>query len=183
MNVKFIEQILRARLKSFVLVAVLALMNVGLLVYISVSQAPRLAALQNAWFEKRRATEKGTVKDEATIYRQGTTDLAAWRNRIAPKKDFARLVGEVFEIAAANSLKVGSVTYKPTPIKDEDLLAYSIGFNVSGKYAAIKSFLADLLQSREIITIDTISLNSSNATEESVDLKVELTAYFRTEGR
>ncbi len=183
MTVKSIEQIFRARMKSFVFIAVLVLANAGLLVYISVYQAPRLAALQNAWFEKRRAAEKGTFKDAAVIYRQGTADLATWRARIAPKKDFARLVGEVFEIAASNSLKVGGVSYKPTPIKDENLLAYSIGFNVSGKYAAIKSFLADLMQSREIITIDTVTLNSSGATEESVGLKVQLTAYFRTEGR
>ncbi len=183
MTVKFIVQIFRARPKSFMFVALLVLVNVGLYVYVSMHQDPRLAALQNAWFEKRRAAEKGALKDTAEVYRQGSADLATWRARIAPKKDFARVVGEIFETAASNSLKVGGVTYKPVPIKDENLLAYSIGFNVSGKYGAVKSFLADLMRVREIMIIDNVSLNSSSATEDSVDLKVQLTAYFRTEGR
>ncbi len=183
MTVKFIEQIVRARLKSFVFMAVLLLLNVGLYLYISMYQTPRLTALQNTWFEKRRAAEKGTLKDAASIYRQGTADLASWRARIAPKKDFARVVGEIFETAANNSLSVGSVTYKPVAIPDEHLLAYTIGFNVSGKYAAIKSFLADIMRSREIMTIDTVALSNSKATEESVALTVQLTAYFSVEGR
>ncbi len=183
MTAKSIKQILLARPKSFILLAVLLTMNAGLYVYGSIYQTPRLAALQSAWFEKRRAVEKGTLKDAATIYRQGTSDLATWRARIAPKKDFARVVGEVFEFAASNSLTVGNVTYKLAPIKDENLLAYSIAINVSGKYTALKSFLADLMRSREIMTIDNVALNSSSATEESVNLKVQLTAYFRTEGR
>ncbi len=183
MTFKLIEQILRARLKSFILIAVLVLLNGGLYVYVSFLQAPRLTALQNAWFEKRRVAEKSTAMDTTAIYRQGTADLANWRARIAPKKDFARIVGELFETAASNSLVVGSVAYKPIPITDENLLAYTIGFNVSGKYAGIKSFLADLMRSREIMTVDNISLNSSRGPEESVDLKVQLTAYFRTEGR
>lgn len=183
MTVKFMEQILRARPKSLVFAAVLVLLNIGLYAYVSVLQVPRLAALQNAWFEKRRTAEKGASTNVATIYRQGTADLASWRARIAPKKDFARVVGELFETAADNSLVVGSVSYKPSPIKDENLIAYSVGFNVSGKYAGIKNFLADLMKSREIITIDDVTLNSSTGTEESVSLKLQLTAYFRTEGR
>ena len=93
------------------------------------------------------------------------------------------MIGDIFETAASNSLKVGGITYKPAPNKDENLLAYSIAFNVTGKYAAVKSFLADLMRSREIMTIDNISLNSISATEDSDDLRVQLTAYFRMEGR
>ncbi len=183
MTVKFIEQILRARLKAFIFTAILVLVNVGLYAYVSVLQVPRMAALQNAWFEKRRTAEKGASTDKAAIYSQGTADLAKWRARIAPKRDFARMVGELFETAAGNSLVVGRVSYKPMPIKDENLLAYTIDFDVSGKYAGIKSFLADLMRSREIMTIDNVALNGSTGPEESVDLRVQLTAYFRTEGR
>jgi type IV pilus assembly protein PilO len=183
MTAKFIGQILRARPKSFIFIAALVLANVGLYVYVSAYQVPRLAALQSAWFEKRRSVDRSSLKNAAAIYRQGTADLTTWRSRIAPKKDFARVVGDIFETAASNSLKVGGVTYKPFPIKDENLLAYSIGFNVSGKYAAAKSFLADMMRFRDIMTIDNVSLNSSSGVEESVDLKVQLTVYFRTEGR
>ncbi|MGA2151044.1 MAG: type 4a pilus biogenesis protein PilO [Geobacteraceae bacterium] len=62
------------------------------------------------------------------------------------------------------------------------MLAYSIGFNVSGKYAAIKSFIADIERLRAIAVINNISLNGK-AAEESVDMKLQLTAYFRVEGK
>src|SRR3974390_2634395 len=101
MNAKLIEQVLRARLKTFIFIGVMVLANAGLYVYVSVYQAPRLTALQNAWFEKRRAAEKGTLKDAAAIYRQGTSDLATWRARVAPKRDFARVIGDIFETAAS----------------------------------------------------------------------------------
>ncbi len=120
--------------------------------------------------------------DSADVYRQGTADLATWRARIYPKKEFARFIGEIFETATNNSLKVGAITYKPQQVKGEDLLAYSFGFNVSGKYAAIKSFIADIQRLREIAVIDNISL-SGKATEESIEMRLQLTAYFRVEGQ
>lgn len=183
MTIGFLKQIIASRRSAFILLAVLALVNLGLYGYLSAYQEPRLTALHNQWFEKRRTARGGALQDAASIYKQGSADLAAWRARISPKKDFARLVGELFEIAANNSLKVGAVVYKPALVKDENLLAYAISFNVSGKYAAIKSFIADLGRSREMMTIDTITLNNTKATEEAVDLRLQVTAYFRTEGQ
>ncbi|KAF0218294.1 MAG: hypothetical protein FD174_3047 [Geobacteraceae bacterium] len=183
MNIKFIEDLFKARRKSFLVILVLALVDTGLYIYASAYQTPHLAALQNEWFEKRRLAGGGVAQDAATVYRQGTKDLAAWNARIFSKKEFARFVGELFEAAANNALTVGGVTYKPEPIKDEkNLLAFSIVFNVSGKYAAVKSFIADLARLREIVIIENIALNNSKLTEESVSMKLQLTAYFRMEG-
>jgi type IV pilus assembly protein PilO len=183
MNIKLITEIFRARPKSLVFILVLALVNIGLYIYVSAYQAPRLAALQSEWFEKRRLAGGGVARDAAAVYRQGTKDLAAWNARIPLKKEFARFIGDLFESAANNALTVGGVTYKPVPIPDDkNLLAFSISFNVSGKYAGVKSFMADLGRLREIMTIDNISLNNTKPTEESVDMKLLLTAYFRMEG-
>ncbi|HEX9024027.1 MAG TPA: type 4a pilus biogenesis protein PilO, partial [Geobacteraceae bacterium] len=94
---------------------------------------------------------------------------------------FARFIGDIFETATNNSLKVGAITYKPAPLKDEGLLAFSVDFNVSGNYAQIKSFISDLERLREIVVINNLFLSGKN-TEESVGMKVQLTAYFRVEG-
>jgi type IV pilus assembly protein PilO len=158
------------------------LINICLYLSSSVYLGPQVASLQNNWSEKRLLAAGGAGMDEAAFYRQGTADLVVWRTRIYPKKEFARFIGELFETATNSTLKVGSIAYKPQPIKSEGLLAYSIDFNVSGKYAAIKSFIADIEHFREICVIDDISLNGK-ATEESVDMRLQLTAYFRVEGK
>jgi type IV pilus assembly protein PilO len=181
MNFAMLRQIINARRNSFIAISVLILINIGLYIYFSAYLEQRVAFLQNKWSEKRLLAAEGAVTDAAAVYRQGTADLTAWRARIYPKKEFARFIGELFETATNNTLKVGTITYKPQPIKGEDLLAYSIGFNVSGKYAAIKSFIADIERLREIAVIDNISLNGK-ATEESIEMRLQLTAYFRVEG-
>jgi type IV pilus assembly protein PilO len=182
MNFDMLQQIAKARLKSFICIIVLIVINIGLYIFSSAYQEPRLVSLQRKWSETRRQAGGEAALDATAVYRQGMADLTTWRTRISPKKEFARFIGDLFETAANNTLRVGGVTYKPTLLKEENLLAYTIGFNVSGKYAAIKSFISDLARLREIAVIDNISLNSGKATEESVDLRLQLTAYFRVEG-
>ena len=181
MNIRLLRQIFQERQKSFICILLLIIINAGLYAYSAAYQEPLLADLQIRWAEKRRLAAGEAAMDRGAIYRQGTSDLAVWRKRIAPKKEFARFIGGLFETAGNNSLKVGPISYKPERVKGEDLLAYSVGFNVSGKYAAIKSFVADIERLRDIAVIDNISLNGT-ATVESVTLRLQLTAYFRVEG-
>lgn len=180
MKFELFRQILKTRRKSFICIAVLAVMNIGLFAYSSAYLEPSLTGLQRRWSEMRLEAAAGAFLDPASVYRQGTADLEKWRARISPKKEFASFIGELFETASNNTLRVGAITYKPGPVKGEDLLAYTIGFNVSGKYAAIKSFIADIEKLKEIAVIDNISLNGKSE-EESVDMRVQMTAYFRGE--
>lgn len=181
MNAKVIKELLKAQPKTFILIFALLFLNVCLYLYTSIYQAPRLASLQGTWFEKRKAASGGRVLDTVAAYRQGENDLKLWQARIMPKRDFARFVGGLFEAAANNSLAFKGVSYRLTAVKNEKLASYSLDFNVSGKYAAVKSFISDLGRMREIMTIDNISLNTSKAAEDVVALKVQLTVYLRTE--
>jgi type IV pilus assembly protein PilO len=183
MTIDFVKRIISLRRVSFIGLAFLAIFDIGVYTYIHSFQAPRLAALQNQWFEKRRLVHGGDMLDAAGIYQRGVADLATWRARISTRKDFARVVGELFETAANNSLTMGSIGYKPAIFKEEQLLAYAVSLNVSGKYASIKSFISDLCNSREMMTIDNISLSNTSATEETVDLRVQMTLYCRAEGQ
>lgn len=181
MNMKVIKEVVKARPKTFVLIFVLMLSNVALYVYASAYHKPRLINLQNTWFEKRKSAAGGPALDTASVYRQGKDDLQAWRARIIPKKAFARFVGSLFETAADNALTFTGVTYKTLQLPDENLVAYAMDFNVSGKYSGIKRFMADIGRMREMMTIDNVSLSSSKTTEDTVALKVQLTVYLRPE--
>ena len=179
MNIQLVTEIIKTRPKTFILIIVLVLMNIGLYLFAAVYQKPRLESLQNTWFEKRKTATGGAALDSAVVYRQGVSDLTAWRERIIPKKEFAGFVGRLFETAASNSLAFKGVSYKVSPLKDENLATYSLDFNVTGKYAAVKSFISDIGRMREIMTIDNISLNKMSDSEDSVTLKVQLTVYLR----
>lgn len=182
MKFKFILETISARRKMVIFICVLLLINICSYLYLTLYQEPHLESLQNDWFQKRQKMASMSLADAATVYDQGTRDLKTWLSRIPSKKDFARSLGDLFETAANNNLSVKSVTYKPNLIKDEGLLAYTIAFTVSGNYAAVKSFISDTVRSRQIITVDNMSLNNSSTTQEAIELKLQLTMYFKVEG-
>ena len=181
MNVKVMLEYIKAAPKVFILVGCLLMANVGLFLYASVFQQRDIEALQNSWSQKRDAVSGRGASDVAAIYSQGENDLKAWRARILPKKNFARFVGSLFDTAAHNSLTNRGVAYKVTNLKNDGLIAYTMDLNVTGKYAGIKSFIADLGRKSEILTIDNVSLSNTDATGDAVDLKLTLTVYLRPE--
>lgn len=180
---KLLLEIIKSRRRAFMAIFALCFLNVSLYAYVAFYQDPRLAPLRAKWLEKRELFGGGGKKSVDEIYRQGKTDLVAFNSRIPLKKDFARVMGELFNTAANNSLSIGGLSYKPEPLKGEGLLVYNVSFNVVGKYAAVKSFISDIMAMKEITAIESLSLNSGSATAESVDLKLQLGFYFRTEGQ
>ena len=180
MNTAFFRELVRARRGTFIVLLVFIVSDIGLYGYRAFYQEPRLAQMQQSWFAKRQGA--GEHRDRAAVYQQGTKDLVAWQGRIAPKRDFVRFIGSMFEMASRSGLAVGSVTYRPIQPKGEALTAFVIQLSVSGRYGAAKSFIAELQRSRDIFTIDTMNFSRQKPTDDTVDLKLQLTAYFRTEG-
>ncbi|RNC68727.1 MAG: pilus assembly protein PilO [Desulfuromonadales bacterium] len=175
-----IIEILKARKLSIAVIASLILINSGLVVYVRMFQEPQLAGLQDQWSGKRAlaAGQKGDVSD---AYRQGMADLASFNDRIPPKRDFTKLMMEIFETAANNGLTVKGIAYKPDVLRAEGFVLYGVSMSLDGKYAGIKSFLGDLQCHRGLITVDSVSLSSGSMTEEAVSLKINLSTYLRAE--
>ena len=182
MNYQMLREMLGARRKSFALLAFLALLNLAILLYLSLWQQPELERAQNAWFTKRDALANGQGPQLSDRYRVGARDLVLFQQRLIPKKGFPAFLGELFETAGNNALQLKGISYKPTLVKDEGVISYGIAFTVSGKYASVKSFLADLARYPQMVTLDAVSLSNASQTEESVELKVQMTAYLKLEG-
>jgi len=182
MNSSYLKELFRVRLKTLSFLMGFLLLNGGLALYATMYQEPRLASLQDEWANRRR-TSGGILQDRGVSFDKGNADLARWRLMIAPKKDLARILTELHDLARSNSLVLGSVSYKPEEIKGENLLSYTLGFTVTGRYGAVKSFLGDLGRYKEMVTINTVSLNNPKLTEEKVDLRLNLTVYLRLEGK
>jgi len=182
MNLAMIGEIFAVRRRAFVLLAVVALADLALVLYLSVWQKPALERTLSEWSAKRDAAARGTERSAGLRYREAERDLAKLQERFIPKKEFAGFLSDLFGIAKGNSLRLNGISYKPGVIKDEGLVTYGLSFTVTGKYAAVKSFVADLVRLPKMVTLDSISLGNSSKTEEIVDLKVQLTVYLKPEG-
>jgi Tfp pilus assembly protein PilO len=175
---KFFLEIIQARLKSIIVLGVLLVLNVVLALYALFWQGPHNEALQIRRNEQQRLLASGGG-DISAIYRQGTADLATFFTMVPPRKSFARVVGEILEMAQNSGLTVSGVTYKPDPVASGGLIDYTLSFSVVGKYAGVKSYFADLQRFKEMVVINHFSLAGGRTTEEVVDLKLNLTVYLQ----
>lgn len=182
MNYRILLDTIGARPKSFALIALLAVLNLAAALYLSLRLEPELGRAQAAWFAQREILAGGRGGRVADGYRRAERDLARFENLLIPKKGFPRFLSGLFETAHNNGLQLQGIGYKPTLFKEQGMLTYNIAFTVSGRYAAVKSLLADLARYPEMVTLDSVSLSNASATEENVVLKVQMTAYLKTEG-
>lgn len=178
MNQILIE-ILRLKKVSIAIIFVLILLNLALMVLINYYQSAGLVAAQNRWNDLRRKAASVGRADSSAMYRQGLSDLEKLRARIPAKREFARLLSDLLEGAAGSGVSVGSISYKPSILKDESLFSYQLTYQVAGGYAAIKSYLADLQKNPELIVVDDIALTNSDPFVENVVMDLHITVYLQ----
>lgn len=182
MNYEMLRDIVNARRNLFTFVAFLLLLNLALALYLSLWQRPELAQAQTDWFAKRKALASGQSVGTVTKYQEGVRGLERFQERLIPKKEFAAFLSQMFQSAKNNSLTMKGISYKPGPTKEKGVVSYALSYTVAGKYASVKSYIADLSRFPEMITLDAVALNNASRTEETVDLKIQMTAYLKMEG-
>jgi type IV pilus assembly protein PilO len=182
MNFEMLREIIAVRRKSFGLLALLLALDLCLWLFLSLWQQPELERTQKEWFAKRDAAARGVDRGVSARYQDTERDLEAFQKRIIDKKDFAGFLSELFGTARSNSLVLKGITYRPMVTKDAGTISYVIACDVTGKYAGVKSFIADLARFPKLVTLDSISLGNASPTAESVTLKVQMTVLLKTEG-
>lgn len=184
MNFQTLLDMIAARRKSFAFIGFLALLALGLEVYISMYQRPELEKAQQAWFAKRDAMARGETLADAARYQRGVSDLEEFNKRLIPKKDFAQFLGRIYDTAKSKSVTIDGMGYKPSKgvIKGTRITTYGVSFSAVGKYAAVKSFLAEVQRYPEMVTVDSISIGNTSLTQENVTLNMQTTVYLLTEG-
>lgn len=182
MNVDVIKDIYAQRRRVFGLIFFLLLVNLVLAVYVGQWQKPQLAKATLDWTARQQAALKGADRGEGARFRDNARDLATFKERLIAKQDFAAFLSDLFGMAKANSLSMKGIGYKPSAVKDQPLVAYTIEFNLTGKYGGVKGFIADLARYPKLVALNSLTLGNASKTEELVDLKVQLTVYLKTEG-
>ena len=172
-------EILHQKKIMLIVTLVLLLLNIALGAVVSTYQIPALDAVRSRWSDLRRQVALGNQVDAASLYRQGVEDLEKLTSKIPPKRDFARVLSELIEMASSSAVSMGAMTYKPLPVTADGLLPYQMSLSVGGGYAAVKSFLADLQKNSELLVVDSISLSNGDPYEEHVIMDLHITVYLR----
>lgn len=184
MNIEIIKQIFLNRRIPLIVIAILFATTIALQAVMVYYQTPRLETLRSEWLTQRSLEGRGShLQSRDTVYKNGVADLGKFRDRIYPKSQFARFIGELYATAGSNNLEVASITFKPTIIKEEQLLQYALVLSLNGKYLQLKKFIHDLNTSGNLLHVDSISFVSQGESSESVKLQVQITSYFKMEGR
>lgn len=183
MNAAMLIDILRQRRWQFSFLALLLLLALGLVIFRTVWQEPRLAQLQHQWFASRELAA-GVATSPAAVYGKGKEDLQRVRDFTPPRTQFVRLLSDIYEAAADNQLTVEEITYKPQQVKEKSIIAYGLTMKATGSYAAVKSFIADLERMRDLVVVDGFSVSGGKADMGNVvTLTLPLSAYFVTEAK
>jgi Tfp pilus assembly protein PilO len=178
---RYVFEIIRQKWRLLSIILTLLLLNLFLFAMVSVYQLQSLADLQTKWSSLRSQTARAGLVDAATLYHQGSVDLEKLKTRIPEKREFARVLSELLESAASSAVEVGSISYKPLQLKEETLLSYQLSFSVSGRYAAVKSYLSDLQKIPELIVVDTVAFSNNDVFVENVVMNLRITVYLRGE--
>lgn len=176
---QLVFEIVRQKWRFLSIILILLLLNVALVVVLSTYQIPVLADLQTKWSSLRRSSAAAGQTDPAALYQQGTSDLEKVKGKIPEKRQFARVLSDLLEAAASSGVAVGAISYKPQQIKEEALLSYQLSLSVSGGYAAVKSYLADIQGLPELIVVDAVSFSNSDPFIENVVMALNITVYLR----
>lgn len=176
---QYVVEILRQKRRLLAVILLLVLLNGVLGGVVTLYQLPLLAELQVRWSDLRSQSGRGGQVDPASLYKQGTVDLEKLKQKIPEKREFARVLSDVIESAAASVVDVGTISYKPVQLKEEPLLSYQMTLTATGNYAAVKSFLSDLQQNRELLVVDAVSFLNRDMYEELVVMNLNITVYLR----
>jgi type IV pilus assembly protein PilO len=186
MNRVILLQIVQTKKRSLIVLLMLLFIAAGLQLFITQYQERRVEKLAVEWAKHREEEKRGALQvDRETLYKNGLADLAKFRARVYPKTQFARFIGEIYEMAAKDSLELSSISYKPSSEKDkeEQLLSYAMTLSVSGRYPNLKKFINDLGASNNLLTIDSVAMTASGTSPDAVQLQVLITSFFKVEAQ
>jgi len=185
MNLSILKQILMFRKRTFISLAVLFFVALGLQLFISRYQGPKVETLQAESLLLRDQEGRGiALQDRETLYRNGMADLEKFRGRLYPKNQFARFISELYEMASKSGLELTTIAYKPTFSKEDQLLSYDLTLSVNGKYSQLKKFIYELgAGNSNILVIDSIAMTATGPAVESVQLQMIITSWFKLEGQ
>jgi type IV pilus assembly protein PilO len=183
MILPIIKQIVQSRKKSLISLTVLFVLSLSIQFAIKFYCEPKLNELSIALQKQREHQGRGVaLQSRDVLYKNGLKDLQQFNEQVYPKSNFARFIGELYNLAESNGIELTTISYKPTKNKDAQFLEFELAISANGTYLKLKKFIGELNTSSNLLAIDMISFSSKGASSDLVQLQMNITSYFRVEG-
>lgn len=148
--------------------------------------SPGVAALERDYIDLQQRSKqarqlKAAADNPMSVYQRGKADLDRFMAMIPAQQQFTALVAELFKMSEAAGLEISSVNYQPKELKDQQLLQYGLSFSVTGQYAQLKKFIAQIETSNRIVAIESIALRGKPEDDRGVSLQLQLVTFFKAD--
>jgi Tfp pilus assembly protein PilO len=161
-------------------VAVLLLANLAVGLTLQQYLVPTVSEREQLVIRRQSELRSGGGSSPAQLLAQGEKDLAAFRDKIPPYREFTGLIVELQKLAEDAGLDLNQISYKSEREKETPLLRYTLTFTVVGSYHDIKQFIHALEQSSRLILLRQIGLQGGGqASDTDVRLQLSLETFFR----
>ena len=100
------------------------------------------------------------------------------KERLVKGSQLTKVLDGVYKAARKNGLKIKSANYKPITIKDTEISRYFFSFPVEGRYNQVKKFIFDIESSKQMLLVESITMNSSQKSAGRIGVDIELSVYF-----
>jgi hypothetical protein len=106
-------------------------------------------------------------------------ELALFFDFFPARDQLSRQLRMVHQQAADAGLSIERVDYKLSRVAGTPLWRYQITFPLLTDYATLRHYLADVLKALPNASLENIELTRPEAKAEELDVKINLTLYFR----
>lgn len=172
---------------ALILLGVLLILNLLLFAVLEQVVVPRVAEQKSNFLARQAEVRQllrhqgGAANTPEEAYLMAVADLQKFRQTIPDYQEFTGLIEELMILSSRAGMNIGKIAYDTSPSAGSELLTLDLQFNVAGDYGQIKRFIHSLEQSARLIAIKQISLQG--ATDQGVNLRLNLETYFRSGGR
>ena len=163
--------------------ATLALLAIALAVYFSAVVPARESQVELAErvdFEQQKARRIGRQTQQTPVL-SPQAELAQFKSFFPPLAEVNKWVDEIYSAARRERLSLQRGEYKLMPDKEGGLVRYQIVLPLKGSYPQIRRFVAEVLEEIPAVAIDDISIRREKIGDASVEARLRLNLYMRSE--
>jgi Tfp pilus assembly protein PilO len=166
----------------------LALLGLNVAVF-AVYTLPRTLQVRRATSRAAQAREDveeakkevAELRGRADALKANAADAERFYGDVDARADLLPVLEDVERMAREPGLKPGGRSFAPGDVLDPRLTRIKVNLPLEGSYDQLVAFLQRVERSKHFLTVDRIALSGKG--EGSANLQVELSAYFRGDGR
>lgn len=180
---ELLELLWSAHRGALLVLGVLLCLNVVLFVSLGQFIVPKVIEEETRYLKRQTEVRQllrnqgGAAETPEQRYVLARQDLARFEQAIPDYRDFTALIEELLVLSNRAGLNITQISYSSEAFNVDNLLKFSLNFNVEGNYEQLKKFIYSLEQSTRLISIKQLNLQSVEG--DAVKLGLNLETLFR----